>query len=309
MFLGGLGTDTGGSIRIPSAWCGISGIKQTFGRTPKSGCVPLGFSYDHIGPMTRSARDAATMLAILAGHDESDACSVDVPVPDYVGALTGTLDGLKVAVDLSTLESEKCDPDVATLMLAAVEIFKSAGAHVTEIVLPHASALETTTMGGLFAEAFTYHRGDMAANWLEYGHSTRSMIGRGALITATDYVQMQRVRRVGVKAVTELFGTYDLIVNPTSIVPAPPGEDLSYESLAGTIFTSYWNATGNPAMSIPIGLTSAGLPAGLQLAGRPFDEATVLRAADAFQSLTEHHLSESPYVLSMVTPVPEVRSA
>jgi aspartyl-tRNA(Asn)/glutamyl-tRNA(Gln) amidotransferase subunit A len=126
------------------------------------------------------------------------------------------------------------------------------------------------------------------------------MLTSGAMITAADYVQMQRVRRVGIRAVTELFSRYDVIINPTGLIAAPPGDDLGYEALAGTILTSYWNATGNPAMSIPMGLTSAGLPAGLQIAGRPFDEATVLRAADPFQLLTDHHLAEAPTVLEML---------
>ncbi|MCW2540240.1 MAG: Amidase [Frankiales bacterium] len=300
LFLGGLGTDTGGSIRIPASWCGISGMMQTFGRVPKSGCVPLGFSYDHIGPMTRSARDAAAMLAVLAGHDESDATSVDVPVPDYVAALTGTMEGLKVAVDLTSLSSPKCDPAIAELTLAAIEVFKQAGAEVTEITLPFFAELDTTAMTGLFAEALAYHQTDLQKRFLDYGRNTRKMLTSAAMITAADYVQMQRVRRVGVKAVTELFGQYDLIVNPTGIIAAPPNGALDYEGLAGTILTSYWNATGNPAMSIPMGQNALGLPAGLQIAGKPFDEATVFQAADAFQLLTDHHLAEAPTVLEML---------
>jgi aspartyl-tRNA(Asn)/glutamyl-tRNA(Gln) amidotransferase subunit A len=300
LFLGGLGTDTGGSIRLPASWCGITGMMQTFGRVPKSGCVPLGFSYDHIGPMTRSARDAAAMLAVLAGHDESDATSVDVPVDDYLAALTGSVEGLRVAVDLSSLSSPKCDPDIAAMTLAAVEVFRSAGAEVTEITLPYFDALDTATMAGLFGEALAYHRQDLQQRFSDYGRNTRKMLTSGAMITAADYVQMQRVRRVGIRAVTELFSRYDVIINPTGLIAAPPGDDLGYEALAGTILTSYWNATGNPAMSIPMGLTSAGLPAGLQIAGRPFDEATVLRAADAFQLLTDHHLAEAPTVLEML---------
>jgi aspartyl-tRNA(Asn)/glutamyl-tRNA(Gln) amidotransferase subunit A len=263
--------------------------------------VPLGFSYDHIGPMTRSARDAAAMLAVLAGHDESDACSVDRAVLDYVGALTGSVEGLRIAVDISSLESPKCDPDIAAMTLAAIEVFRVAGAHVTEIVLPLASELEIVTMVGLFAEAFAYHRGDMQQRWTDYGASARRVLGVGALVGAADYVQMQRVRRVGLRAVEEVFSRHDLVVNPTGIVPASSGDNLSYDELAGTILTPYWNAMGYPAMSIPMGNTSIGLPAGLQLAGRPFDEVTVFRAADAFQTLTDHHLVEATPVLAALS--------
>jgi aspartyl-tRNA(Asn)/glutamyl-tRNA(Gln) amidotransferase subunit A len=300
LFLGGLGTDTGGSVRLPASWCGISGMKQTFGRVPKSGCVPLGFSYDNIGPMTRSARDAAAMLAVMAGHDESDACSVDRPVDDYVGALTGSMQGLRVAVDLTGLESPICDPEVAALTRAAIEVFKDAGAIVTEITLPFFKELDTTTMVGLFAEALAYHRKDLQQRWPVYGRSARQVITKAAMVTAADYVQMQRVRRAGVQAVTELFGTYDLIVNPTCLISAPSVASLVFGRQAGAVQTSYWNATGNPAMSIPMGFTSVGLPVGLQIAGKPFEEATIFQAADAFQLLTDHHLAEAPIMMEML---------
>jgi aspartyl-tRNA(Asn)/glutamyl-tRNA(Gln) amidotransferase subunit A len=303
MFLGGLGTDTGGSIRMPAAWSGISGMKQTFGRVPKSGCVPLGLSYDHIGPMTRSARDCAAMLAVLAGHHDSDACSVDVPVDDYVGSLdstSGSMQGLKIGVDLSFLDWSSCDPDVAALTRAAIEVFAEAGATVTEVRLPLWQELTTATMAGLLAEALAYHRTDMQERWSDYGRGTRMAIGTAIMMTAADFVQTQRARRVGVKAVTELFGSYDVLITPTCLVPPPLVDDLAFDELIPAILTPYWNATGNPAMSIPMGLTSAHLPVGLQLAGRPFEEATVFRAADAFQLRTNHHLQESPLVKEML---------
>jgi aspartyl-tRNA(Asn)/glutamyl-tRNA(Gln) amidotransferase subunit A len=302
LFLGGLGTDTGGSVRLPSAWCGISGMKQTFGRVPKSGCVPLGFSYDHIGPMTRSARDCAAMLAVLAGHDDSDACSVDVPVDDYLAALTGTMDGLRVGVDTSFLDRDDCDPDVAALTRAAIEVFTDAGATITEVRLPIFEELCTSAMAGLKCEALAYHRADLQQRWADYGRSTRRSFAGSALMTGADYVQAQRVRRAGIRAVTEVFGSYDLLVTPTALAPAPLIEDLNtfLGHVPSLLLTPYWNATGNPAMSIPMGLTRSGLPVGLQLAGRPFEESTVFRAADAFQLRTTHHLTESPLLKEML---------
>jgi aspartyl-tRNA(Asn)/glutamyl-tRNA(Gln) amidotransferase subunit A len=299
MFLGGLGTDTGGSIRMPAAWSNITGMKQTFGRVPKSGCVPLGFSYDHIGPMTRSVRDAAAMLAVLAGHDESDACSVDRPVDDYVGALTGDIEGLRIGVDYSSLDHPICDPEVAALTRAAVGVFADAGAIVTEMTLPLWDELTTATLAGFLSEAVAYHRGDLAARWDDYGYGTRMAIGTSLMMTAADYVQAQRVRRVAVQAVTELFDRFDVLITPTCAVPPPRLDGLSFGSLRGAILTGYWNGTGSPAMSIPMGLTSGG-PVGLQLAGRPFDEATVFRAGDAFQQRTTHHLAESAHVLQIL---------
>jgi aspartyl-tRNA(Asn)/glutamyl-tRNA(Gln) amidotransferase subunit A len=300
MFLGGLGTDTGGSVRLPASWCGVTGMKQTFGRVPKSGCVPLGFSYDNIGPLTRSARDAAAMLAVMAGHDGSDPCSADRPVDDYTGALTGSVEGLRIGVDTSLLDRPACDPEVAALTRAALDVLAAAGATVSEIRLPLWDELVTAAMSGFMAEAFAYHRGDLGARWNDYGRPTRGTLALGALVTGPDYVQTQRVRRAGVKAMAELLTAHDLLVTPTCLTPSIPLDELSLATLAPSILTPYWNSLGNPAMSVPMGLTSAGLPVGLQLAGRPFEETTVFRAADAFQSLTGHHLTESPIVKELL---------
>jgi aspartyl-tRNA(Asn)/glutamyl-tRNA(Gln) amidotransferase subunit A len=302
LFLGGLGTDTGGSVRLPAAWSNISGLKQTFGRVPKSGCTPLGFSFDNIGPMTRSAADCAAMLAVMAGHDESDACSVDRPVDDYVGSLAGSsVEGLRIGFDSSFLDLAACDPEVASLTRAAVEVLAGAGAIVTEMKLPLYDELVTVVMTAQFGEALAYHRNDMIARWDDYGRPTRLAIGSGAMMTAADFVQCQRVRRAAVKAAAELFGEYDVILTPSTLIPPLEPLGPSLGELLATILTPYWNGVGYPAISIPMGLTSAGLPVGLQLAGRPFEESTILRAADAFQNLTDHHLVESALVLEMLS--------
>ena len=296
LFLGGLGTDTGGSIRLPAAWCGISGLKQTFGRVPKSGCLPLGYSYDHIGPMARSARDCAIMLAVLAGHDNSDACSVDVPVDDYLGALDGDIAGLRVGIVSALAEGPGVDPDNAAHFQAAVAALAAAGADIREVTLPYREQVHTAVMTGLTAEAFAYHRADMQSRWLDYGGPTRMAIATALMTTAADFVQAQRVRRAAVKAVTELFTEVDVVVTPSCAVPAPVLATLEFKELIDSIYTQYWNGVGNPAISIPMGLTAAGLPVGLHIAGRPFEEATVLKVADAYQRVTDHHLAVSPLV-------------
>jgi aspartyl-tRNA(Asn)/glutamyl-tRNA(Gln) amidotransferase subunit A len=300
LFLGGLGTDTGGSIRMPAAWCGISGLKQTFGRVPKSGVVPLGFSYDHVGPMTRSARDCAVMLSVMAGLDESDACSVDVPVPDYVEALTGDIEGLRIGVDLSYLESSLCDLSNAELVHAAIAVLKDAGASVVNAPLPLRDELKTSTMSGLLAEAFAYHRKDLQTRWFDYAAETRMSIGSAALFSAGDFVQIQRVRRAGVKAVAEMFGRIDVHLTPTALTGALRLDDQDFGRYIDLVNTPYWNSVGYPTISIPMGLTAEGLPVGLQLASRPFEESTVLRVADAFQCRTNHHLMESAIVLEVL---------
>jgi aspartyl-tRNA(Asn)/glutamyl-tRNA(Gln) amidotransferase subunit A len=240
------------------------------------------------------------MLAVLAGHDESDACSVDRPVDDYVGALTGDVSGLRIGVDSSFLNRPDCDPDVASLARAALEVFKGAGAVVGEVSLPLYQELTTATMAGLQAEALSYHRKDLQARWGDYGYGTRMAIGTALLMTGADYVQAQRVRRVGVRLMAELLADYDILITPTCLVPPPMLASLGFGELISSLLTPYWNAVGNPAMSSPMGLTRQGLPVGLQLAGRPFEETTVFRAADAFQRVTDHHLAESTVVKELL---------
>jgi aspartyl-tRNA(Asn)/glutamyl-tRNA(Gln) amidotransferase subunit A len=290
MFLGGLGTDTGGSIRYPATNCGITGLKQTFGRVPKFGCVPLGYSYDHIGPMARSAEDCAAMLAVLAGHDGRDATSVDRPVDDYLSGLTGSLAGVRIGVDPLLDKSALTAPELKAVLDAAVAELGAAGAEVVDLELPLYGELTTATMMGMAAEAYAYHRPDLLARWTDYGAGTRMAVVVGALVASGDYVQAQRVRRVGQRKVAELFTQVDLIITPTSACGAPELEKLTFDEISGSLHTSYWNALGNPAMSVPMGFTDSGLPLGMQIIGRPFEEAAVLAAGHAYQRRTDWHL-------------------
>ncbi len=300
LFLGGLGTDTGGSIRVPSSWCGISGMKQTYGRVPRSGSVPLGFSTDHIGPMARSARDTAAILGVIAGHDTSDHSSIRHPVDDYIGALTGSVEGMIIGVDMSFLSRPECDPDVALLTRAAVEVFSQAGADVREIQFPLFDELTTCALSMATADGFTYHRPDLIERWDDYGWESRFTLGLGALVTGADYVQAQRVRRVALKELANVFRDHNVLVSPTCMRGPLRVDELNFATLAGAALTPYWDGAGFPAMSIPMGQTSRGLPVGLQLAGGAFRESDVFRAADAFQLVTDHHLEESPEVLRML---------
>lgn len=297
-FLGGLGTDTGGSIRYPATSCGITGLKQTFGRVPKYGCVPLGYSYDHIGPMARSAEDCALMLAVLAGHDPRDATSVDRPVDDYVSGLTGDLSGVRIGVDPLTGKSSTAAPEVAALVAAATAALEAAGATVVPIELPLYDELTSATMIGLQAEAYAYHRPDLQSQWGNYFAGTRAAVVAGALVPAGDYVQAQRVRRIGQRKIAAIFEDVDLIVTPTASAGAPSYAELSFEGLLDPLHTPYWNALGNPAMSVPMGFTDTGLPIGLQIVGKPFDEAGVLAAGHAYQQQTDWHLAVPELVQS-----------
>lgn len=294
--LGAVGTDTGGSIRIPAAYCGITGLMPTFGRVPKSGCVPLGYSLDHIGPMARSARDCALLLQVMAGHDASDASSIDVPVPDYTAALTGSLEGVRIGVDrLARVTRDAEDPALPAVWDAALEDLRALGAEVVEIEVPLYLEMSAANMIILTSEALAYHLPDMRTRWFDYSAGTRALVGAAAMYSAADYVQAQRARRVGQKALAEVYRNLDLIVTPTCSAGAPTFAELdAMREAAGTgeassVNTPYWDAIGNPVLSVPIGYTGDGLPLGMQIAGRPFDEATVLRAGDAYQSRTAWH--------------------
>jgi len=306
--LGALGTDTGGSIRIPAAFCGITGLMQTFGRVPKSGCVPLGYSLDHIGPMARSARDCALLLGVLAGHDPSDASSLDVPVPDYLAALTGDLTGLRIGIDrLSRIGGAGEDPGLPAVFDAAIAVLAAQGAEIVEIELPYYDEMTAADMVIMASEALAYHLPDLQTRWSDYFAGTRAMVGSGAFYSAADYVQAQRVRRVGQKALAAVFDEVDLLVTPTSGAGAISFADLDTliegagRGVFGPIYTPYWDTVGNPVLAAPMGFTTGGLPLSLQIAGRPFDEATVLRAGDAYQQATSWHL-RTPELATQAVP-------
>lgn len=295
--LGALGTDTGGSIRLPASYCGISGLMPTFGRVPKSGCVPLGYSLDHIGPMARSARDCALMLQSLAGPDSSDPNTIDVPVEHYLDALDGDLTGVRIGVDrLSRIGKDVEDAALPPAFDAAIEVLRARGATIVEIELPFYGEMTAADVVTMLSEALAYHLPDLQSRWGDYNRATRSTIGAGIFYSAADFVQAQRARRVGMKALAEVYRSVDLIVTPTTSGGATSLADSSdlidgmIEGIGAQIYTPYWDSTGNPVLSVPMGFTETGLPLGLQIAGRPFAEAAVLKAGDALQQETDWHL-------------------
>ncbi len=298
MVFGALGTDTAGSIRIPAAFCGISGLMPTFGRVPKSGCVPLGYTLDHIGPMARSASDCASVLEVIAGHHPSDATAADIPVGDYTGGLDGDLRGVRIGVtSLADHAGSAADPAAEKVFADAVDALAASGAVVVPVELPLYDEMRAANMVIMLSEALAYHLPDLRARWSDYFAETRSLVAAGLAFTGADYVQAQRVRTVAQEQVREIYRDVDLIATPTASTGATP-LDRPVDVVDGddfrTIFTQYWDCIGNPAISVPMGFTTDGLPLGLQLAGRPFDEIAVLRAADAFQRLTRWHRCVPP---------------
>jgi len=299
IFLGGLGTDTGGSIRSPSAFCSITGLMPTAGRVPKSGCLPLGYSLDHIGPMARSAEDCAIILNALAGYDASDATAVDVPTEDYTAGLTGDLSGLTIGVDVHAGRdlTPSVDPALDGLMEAAIAVLKERGAAIVDVSLPLYEEANHALAAINCGEYGAFHRPDAQSQLENYVASFRFALGRGTFYSAADYVQAQRARRVIVKAVNaEVFSKVDLVFSPTAWAGATPLKTLIempwQPSTHGN--TRYWDLTGHPVVAVPMGLNADGLPMSFQLIAKPFNEATALRGAYAYQEDTDFHLAVPP---------------
>lgn len=300
LFLGGLGTDTGGSVRIPSALCGVSGLIPTYGLVPKSGVVPLGFSLDRIGPMARSAWDCAAMLTAMAGYDSSDETSAERPAADYLQGIDQTLDNMTIGVVRSPL-LDVAAPQVRETYEAALATFERLGARTREVTLPLYNELSSALMVTMATEALAYHRNDFAKRWTDYTHGTRETVGWAAFMSGADYVQAQRVRRVGQRRIRALFEEVDLIICPTSTAGAPSFDamlgEMRMESMAH-FHTTYWSALGTPTLAVPIGFDASGLPLGIQITGRPFDEARILRAGYAYQGETDWHRRIAPMLSS-----------
>lgn len=308
LILAGIGTDTGGSIRIPAAWNGVSGLMPTFGRVPKSGCVPLGYSLDHIGPLARSARDCAAMLDIIAGYHPSDESCADRPVDDYLGALTGDLTGVRIGVELTNhFPEEESDPALRPCFDAAVAALADLGADIVEVTLPLYTEVTTALWLMMTAEALAYHHNDLGGRWEDYYALTRANVSRGALASGADYVQAARVRRVAQQKLAEVFERVDLVVAPTAAAGALSHQEMLGRGIARifkTVFTGYWDAVGNPALVVPMGFTGDGLPLSLQVGARPFEEGLALRAGDAFQTRTDWHLRLPPILTDSLADSP-----
>jgi aspartyl-tRNA(Asn)/glutamyl-tRNA(Gln) amidotransferase subunit A len=296
LILGGLGTDTGGSVRAPAAANGHTGLKVTFGRVPKFGCVPLGYSLDSIGPMARSAWDCAALLNVMAGYDPRDPTAADVPVPDYTAALTGTIQGLRIGVPSDYFfDTPELDAEVKAAVLEGIDVLKRQGAMVSEVALPHAEVAKNANHVVMTGDALAYHHDDLRDRWHLYGRYTRTVIARGAFFNASDYLQAQRFRSYFKKAVAAAMANVDVLVTPTSLTPAEKSADIDMaKRLLGGSFTAMWNLIGLPALAVPCGFSTSGLPLSMQIVGKPFDEPTVLKTGDAYQRACDWHLRVPP---------------
>jgi aspartyl-tRNA(Asn)/glutamyl-tRNA(Gln) amidotransferase subunit A len=293
---GALGTDTGGSIRIPSSLCGIVGLKPTYGRVSTYGVYPLSCSQDHVGPMTKTVKDAAILLGSIAGHDPRDPTSSSVPVLDYPSIREDVKD-LRVGVP-SDYYFENCDTDVRDSVMKALEVLKDAGITVEEVTVPHLSHAATAGLVILLAEAASQHENYLKGiQSKEYGRDVRGLLKTGTFITATQYLKAQRVRSVVRKEFLKIFQVIDVLLTPGLPIVAP-GLEQDSVTISGkaetvrsalTRLTRPYNVAGIPAIVIPCGFSRSGLPVALQIAGKPFEEATILAVAQAYEKQTPWH--------------------
>ena len=294
---GALGSDTGGSVRVPAAANGVLGLKPTYGLVPRSGAMPLSWSLDHVGPLARTARDLARLLGVVAGHDPLDRSSSRRAVPDYEAALDLPLDGLRLGV-ANNVCVDDVDADVRGLLDAATAALVSAGARQVEVPVPAARPLVALSRVLLYAEAAALH-----GHWLrtrpgDYSPQVRARIATGVAIPAPIYLEALQLRPLLLRQfVAGVFGDCDVLLAPTLARPVPTlaatdvGADPSMWAVIGQLVqcTAAFNYLGLPALSVPVGFTANGLPAGLQLIGRPFAEATLLRVAARYQELCDWH--------------------
>lgn len=282
MCFASLGTDTAGSIRIPASFCGIVGLKPTYGRVSIRGIIPLSWSLDHCGPMCQTVEDTAITLGIIAGYDERDVTTVDVPVPDYVRALRTPTSKLRLGLPRKPY-FDNLNPDVGAAIDAALAVLKKMTASMTDVTLPPPG-------GGsiMSAEAYAYHQPWITKTPDLYSPPIRAALQRGADIKAEPYVlalrQLEQTRR----EIHKVFDGVDLLVLPTMADP-PFKIEAGLTRNVSARNTSPFDAYGIPTISIPCGFTGAGLPVGLQIAGAPWAEATVLALAHAYEQATEWH--------------------
>jgi aspartyl-tRNA(Asn)/glutamyl-tRNA(Gln) amidotransferase subunit A len=291
-----LGSDTGGSIRIPCSLCGLAGIKPTYGRVSRAGVLPLSWSMDHVGPMTRTVADSALVLGAMAGYDAADPTSSVLPVPDYAAALTGDVRGLRVGL-LRAFFLDSATPEVRTAVEAAARALEKAGAVVDEVALPGVGHVAAGALAVVATEAMTYHAEWLRTRAADYDPDVSSRLMVGAFVTGVHYVRGQQTRALIRREVDEALARHDVLLAPATPVTAPRiderettlGDGPSDIRSALIRLTRPFNFSGHPTCSVPCGFTGGGLPIGMQVVGRPFDEATVLRVGDAYQRLTDWH--------------------
>lgn len=279
------GSDTGGSIRGPSAWCGTVGLKPTYGRVSRRGVFPLSWTLDHCGPLGRTVEDTAIALQAMAGHDPADPGSADMPVGDYAAALKAPAAGMRIGVPYHWFAQAKhADPEVISGIELAIAELRKAGTEIKEIRLPDFALFAAVARVLLTGEGFAVHRHNAIARLNDYAEINVGRLIVGATISGSQIIDAQRIRRMLVDQVNEVLGDVDAILGATVLQTAPRLDEIANPmGSASPMQTTPANVTGHPALSLPVHLTRAGFPTALQLIGRPFDEVRLFTIAQRLE--------------------------
>ncbi|WP_024512776.1 Asp-tRNA(Asn)/Glu-tRNA(Gln) amidotransferase GatCAB subunit A [Bradyrhizobium sp. ARR65] len=291
-----LGSDTGGSIRMPAHFCGITGLKTTYGRVSRAGAMPLSQSLDTVGPLARSAEDCALLLALLAGPDPEDLTASHAPVQDYVAATKAPMKGVKIGVP-TAFYVDDLDVEVARILDQTIAVLKREGAEITPVELPDQRQLSAACQLLLAVEAAAFHKRWLIERPQDYGPQVLMRLQNGLAVPGVTYLETMRWRGPALAAHIAATSKVDAVLAPVAPMPAPtiaesdvgnsPGAEAVIQRL--TRFTRPINYLGLPSLAVPAGFTKAGLPVGMQLIGRSFDEASILRIGAAFQRATDFH--------------------
>ena len=290
-----LGEDTGGSIRFPATWCGLVGLRPTWGLVSRYGVMRGVWSMDTVGPISRTVEDAAITIGAIAGHDPRDGHTRNAPVPDYQAVLGKGIEGLRIGVVTEQMDSEVVDPDVRNVVQRAIAVLGELGANVGEVSLPLSTSAGPVSGALLAVEPANNHAKWVRENLSDYGHDVRILLQTGSIMPANYYNKALKIRELIRRQVLDALDTYDALVFPTSGRGAQPVEDdpmvTSKETSSRLPFllTRLFNLASCPAMSVPCGFDDRGMPVGLQIGGKPFSEETLFRIGYAYEQATEWH--------------------
>ena len=295
---GALGSDTGGSVRGPAGFCGIVGLRPTYGRVTRQGVVPMCWSMDTIGPMTRSVADCAIMLNAIAGEDPRDTTSSHVPVPDYTKSLDDGVRGIRIAMPTEMFDFDGLSDEVRRSVVAAVSVLEGQGASAEQISLPTSANSGAVFIATADVDAAAYHSRWLGTRGDDYDWSTRARLESAALTPAWAYLRAQRARALILREMQAALNKFDVIIMPTGPVAAPTiaastGRPGGYYQgrldLGRRRYTSPAALAGMPALSVPCGFSDGGLPIGMQIIGKPFAEPTLFRIARTYERATDWH--------------------
>ena len=298
-----LAEDTGGSTRIPAAWCGLAGLRPTWGRVSRRGVIPVSWSMDTVGPVARTVEDCAITFQAIAGYDSEDPYSWDTPVPDYRLGLSGGVSGLKIGVLKEKVAFGNLEPQTLEAMHTAIDQLKSLGAIVEEVSIPSVECAGVASKCITDMDGGYLHHERLKTRAQEYDHNSRVRLITGILTPAQSYIKAQKLRKIVRDDILETLSRVDALILPTSPGPAPnipekagiANQEDAQSRISGVRnFTGAFNLAGLPALSLPCGFTSENLPLSIQMAGRPMEEELLFRLGHTYQQITDWHLRRAP---------------